>query len=448
MAQYFFDLLYNFTDCMCCFPSTPQLKINNRSFKLLRLLGEGGFSYVYLVQDKSSSELFALKKIRCPFGQESVSQALKEVEAYNLFSSQDNIIHSIDHCVSTESGSKFRSDGGDPGSKTVYILLPYYQRGNLQDAINANLVNHTRFPEKRLMMLMLGVAQALRAMHQYRVKSGAASTRKAKAVRKEGADADNERTMQMKPPKRRATHPEGEEEDEENEPLMEDEVTRSQEGVQDGDLRPYAHRDIKPGEYSRSCLLNESGLIFLDHQGNIMIDNDGQSPILMDLGSLAPSPIAITSRSLALAVQDTAAEHSTMPYRAPELFDVKTGTIIDTKVDIWSLGCTLYACLVGKSPFEARSEETGGSLSMCVLGGDWRFPDEKPVATKGKGKAGENDANKGAGDGVISAPVKNVVRKCLEVEPSERPDIDELIQLIKEVIDELPDDGDVASSSY
>lgn len=40
MAQYFFDLLYNFTDCMCCFPSVPQLKINNRSFKLLRLLGE------------------------------------------------------------------------------------------------------------------------------------------------------------------------------------------------------------------------------------------------------------------------------------------------------------------------------------------------------------------------------------------------------------------------
>lgn len=40
MAQYFFDLLYNFTDCMCCFPSAPQLKINDRSFKLLRLLGE------------------------------------------------------------------------------------------------------------------------------------------------------------------------------------------------------------------------------------------------------------------------------------------------------------------------------------------------------------------------------------------------------------------------
>jgi serine/threonine kinase 16 len=147
---------------------------------------QGGFSYVYLVQDKSTSELFALKKIRCPLGQESVSQALKEVEAYNLFTSERNIIHSIDHCVSTESGSKFSNDGGDGASKTVYILLPYYQRGNLQDAVNANLVNHTRFPEKRLMVLMLGVAQALRAMHQYRVKNGSASTRKAKAARREG----------------------------------------------------------------------------------------------------------------------------------------------------------------------------------------------------------------------------------------------------------------------
>ncbi|KAL1986873.1 hypothetical protein VTN96DRAFT_5290 [Rasamsonia emersonii] len=421
MAQYFFDLLYNFTDCMCCFPNSPQLKINNRSFKLLRLLGEGGFSYVYLVQDKATSELFALKKIRCPFGQESVAQALKEVEAYKLFAPHPNIIRAIDHCVTTESGSKFRPDGDEASSKTVYILLPYYQRGNLQDAINANLVNHTKFPEKKLITLMLGVAKALKAMHQYRVKSGAASTRQAKAVRREGEEADAEISMPRGKPKRRSTRQM--DDDVEQEPLMEDEVTRSQEGVAEGELRPYAHRDIKPG--------------------NIMIADDGRTPILMDLGSLAPSPIAITSRSLAIAVQDTAAEHSTMPYRAPELFDVKTGSIIDTKVDIWSLGCTLYACLVGKSPFEARSEETGGSLSMCVLGGDWRFPDEKTGAAKGKGKAGAQGgaaASQDSTEGGISEPVKEIVRKCLQVEPADRPDIDELIQLLQNAIDVLPDD--------
>ena len=98
------------------------------------------------------------------------------------------------------------------------------------------------------MMLILGVANALQAMHQYRVQSRAGSARKAKAVRREGEEADAERSMQMKP-KRRASHRVEEEADEENEPLMDDEVTRSQEGVEDGDLRPYAHRDIKPGEF-------------------------------------------------------------------------------------------------------------------------------------------------------------------------------------------------------
>ena len=176
-------------------------------------------------------------------------------------------------------------------------------------------------------------------------------------------------------------------------------------------------------------------LELIDATGNVMIDDDGRTPILMDLGSLAPSPVPITSRSQAIAVQDEAAEHSTMPYRAPELFDVKTDSTVDTKVDIWSLGCTLYACLVGKSPFEDRSDETGGSLSLCVLGGDWRFPDEGPK--RGKQKAPAN----GAPESEISAPVKDVVRKCLKVEASERPDIDELSQLIEEVIRTLPEDG-------
>lgn len=175
-----------------------------------------------------------------------------------------------------------------------------------------------------------------------------------------------------------------------------------------------------------------------------MISDDGKQPILMDLGSLAPSPTPITSRSLALAVQDTAAEHSTMPYRAPELFDVKTGSTIDTKVDVWSLGCTLYACLVGKSPFEARSEETGGSLSLCVLGGDWRFPDEGTQPKEhGKQRVQQNgDASGGASRGEsISDPVKDVVRKCLRVEPAERPDIDELIGVVEDVVAQLPEDG-------
>jgi serine/threonine kinase 16 len=177
-----------------------------------------------------------LKKIRCPFGQESVSLALKEVEAYALFSPHPNIIHSIDHSVAT--------DRSDESAKTVYILLPYYRRGNLQDMINANLVNHTQFPEKRLMVLILGVCKALKAMHQYKVKGppgGATSQGKARAVREEAARADREA----------AGAANRDDDDEIEQPLMEDEITISQEGVAPGQVRAYAHRDIKPGKSHR-----------------------------------------------------------------------------------------------------------------------------------------------------------------------------------------------------
>ena len=83
-----------------------------------------------------------------------MSLALKEVEAYTLFSPHPNIIHSIDYSVET--------DKSDSSAKTVYILLPYYRRGNLQDMINANLVNHTKFPERRLMVLFLGISTRLK----------------------------------------------------------------------------------------------------------------------------------------------------------------------------------------------------------------------------------------------------------------------------------------------
>ncbi|PHH87252.1 hypothetical protein CDD83_9128 [Cordyceps sp. RAO-2017] len=161
MAQFLSDLVYSFGNCLNCFPGSPTLKINGRSFKILRLLGEGGFSYVYLVEDTASHQLFALKKIRCPFGAESVQQAMREVDAYRLFAHVPTIISAVDHAVATERGA-------DEATKTVYVLLPYYRRGNLQDMINANLVNHAAFPERHLMMLFLGVCKALRAMHEYR----------------------------------------------------------------------------------------------------------------------------------------------------------------------------------------------------------------------------------------------------------------------------------------
>jgi serine/threonine kinase 16 len=117
--------------------------------------------------------------------------------------------------------------------------------------INANLVNHTKFPERRLMVLFLGVCKALKAMHQYKIKGGPGGARsegKAKKVRREAAraDADAAESMEMRPNRKHREHDDDDEQEAEG-LLEESEGTMAQEGIAPGGERAYAHRDIKPG---------------------------------------------------------------------------------------------------------------------------------------------------------------------------------------------------------
>lgn len=111
-----------------------------------------------------------------------------------------------------------------------------------------------------------------------------------------------------------------------------------------------------------------------------------------------------------------------MAYRAPELFDVKTGQTIDEKVDIWvrfsefplsctvisaltqSLGCTLYALAYSHSPFEnIQTIEQGGSIAMAVLNAQYKHPQS-----------------------AYSQGLKNLIDSMLKVNPTDRPDINQV----------------------
>jgi|SRR5579859_984307 len=145
-----------------------------------------------------------------------------------------------------------------------------------------------------------------------------------------------------------------------------------------------------------------------------MIADDGLTPVLMDFGSVTRARKFIATRQEALELQDLAAEQSTMPYRAPELFDVKTGSTISEKVDVWSLGCTLFALLYGHSPFEPPTESSlvGDSIALAVTQGQFKFPES-------------NYVDWGA---------KEVVKRCLVVDPEARPSVKEVRHVVEDII--------------
>ncbi|KZP00502.1 other/NAK protein kinase [Calocera viscosa TUFC12733] len=408
------DAIYALSSCIC--REQASLKINGRTFKLLKVLGEGGFSFVYLAQDETSGRMFALKKIRCPTGAEGVREAMREVEAYRRFR-HPNIIRILDSAVVQDR---------DGDGQIVYLFLPYYKRGNLQDQINSNTINGTRFSELEMCKLFRGTCLAVRAMHDYR--------------------PSKETVPPAAPPAGPSTQvlprPQGEQEEEERDehegqgfaydardsvPLMIKRTVDDEDVVFDGDqelrneenenenenanggpaengdaqegqgaIVPYAHRDIKPG--------------------NVMVADDGTTPILMDFGSTIRARIPIKTRQQALVQQDLAAEQSTMPYRAPELFDVKTNHTLTESVDVWSLGCTLFALAYNHSPFETNATtEQGGSMAMAVMGGVYKHP------------LGYQ----------YSQGFRNLIDAMLKVNPEERPDIHQVIEMTDKVIASL-----------
>ncbi|KAF8150874.1 other/NAK protein kinase [Crassisporium funariophilum] len=415
------DAIWALSSCLC--QQTPKVKINGRTFQIIKVLGEGGFSFVYLAQDENSGRQFALKKIRCPTGSQGVKEAMREVEAYRRFK-HPNIIRILDSAV-------VQDPEGD--GQIVYLFLPLYKRGNLQDAINANVVNGRHFPEQDMVRLFRGTCLAVRAMHEYRPTTpGSAMPAKRAGSTNANTNANGGPSNSKQQQQQQQRHEDGDDDEDERFPQAEGDaeggysydgssvplvtkhrVEEEHDVVFDGDeemdgqqgqqqsgtalaMVPYAHRDLKPG--------------------NIMIADDGKTPILMDFGSTMKARVPIENRSQALLQQDIAAEQSTMAYRAPELFDVKTGQTIDEKVDIWSLGCTLFALAYSHSPFEnTQTTEQGGSIAMAVMSAQYTHP----------------------ASSAYSQGVRELIDAMMKVDPRERPDINEVIRLTDRVLQSL-----------
>jgi len=263
--------LYNWLLSFCCSTgcSIQSMTINKRTLRVIRMLAEGGFSFVYLVE--SGTEKFALKKVLCQLPEQSEA-ARQEIEVHSAIKHK-NCMPLVDHSVvELPNGEEFR------------LLMPLYPHGTLLDKCVKHMQAETRFSEREALTIFLGVLEGVAAFHEHNP--------------------------------------------------------------------PWAHRDIKPA--------------------NVLLD-DGDVPVLMDFGSVKEARVEITSRTQALLMQEDAAQNCSMPYRAPELFDVPSDATIDERTDVFSLGATLYATAFYYSPFECTFQDNTQRVVECshlrVIGG-------------------------------------------------------------------------------
>eukprot|EP00752_Nemacystus_decipiens_P014345 g12762.t1 len=156
----------------------------------------------------------------------------------------------------------------------------------------------------------------------------------------------------------------------------------------------YAHRDMKPL--------------------NLLVADDG-SCVVMDVGSACPARREVSTRKEALMLEDEASVVCSAPYRPPELTSVEPGAVIDERVDVWALGCTLYAMAFGHSPFESPRD---GVLKLAILNGKFTFPRGR------RGPLGQEYSN----------GFCELIGWMLTADPASRPRCPEIMKRVQDLI--------------
>nr|XP_056707579.1 serine/threonine-protein kinase 16 isoform X2 [Euleptes europaea] len=135
--------------CTC---SRAVITINDKRYLLIHRLGEGGFSYVDLVEGLHDGHFYALKRIIC-HDKDDRQEAMHEVEMHLLFD-HPNILPLHSHDM-VERGSKYEA----------WLLLPFLKRGTLWQEIEGLRDKGVFMPEERILAILHGICRGLQAIH-------------------------------------------------------------------------------------------------------------------------------------------------------------------------------------------------------------------------------------------------------------------------------------------
>jgi serine/threonine kinase 16 len=189
--------------------------------------------------------------------------------------------------------------------------------------------------------------------------------------------------------------------------------------------------------------------------------------VLMDYGSAGPLHKSLGTRRDVLEIADEASQNTTISYRPPELFAgelraVATGSATNAtnaastftdvdgdevfhhesvldyrKVDVWMLGCTLFAILFGASPGESEFSRSTGQLLIV-----------DPSHNKMLGQMPPWPSTEMPSARWYSAELKELLAWILTKDRGDRPTVKAVRRRVREILSQKPSlfvgDGDDA----
>jgi len=141
--------------CVCL---KPSIMVEEVKYKVKHELAEGGFSTIDLVEDTRTGREFVIKRITC-HSTEDQNIAIKEIQMHRQFGDHRNILEVV------RSDITGTADIVHNTTSQVNIVLPYFQRGSLQDELDKRCERKDPFPEEMLLRMFLGVCLGVEVLH-------------------------------------------------------------------------------------------------------------------------------------------------------------------------------------------------------------------------------------------------------------------------------------------
>ena len=134
-------------------PSGPKVfSVGGQKWEEVKLLGEGGFGYVYIVENSTTRKQAALKQLNC--SSEQFELAKKEVAVMKNLKGHPNIVQFFD------AGTTSLPRGG-----TEVVILMELCQGSLVDLMKRKVSSQSKLAEKEIWEIFYDVCSGIEALH-------------------------------------------------------------------------------------------------------------------------------------------------------------------------------------------------------------------------------------------------------------------------------------------